>query len=119
MRGLDPRIQLSSKVIPRKKLDGRIKSGHDAASDVHLLSSNDAVGDDALQHPTPSCLRLSRVSTSLRLRCKQDVDGRDKPGHDAECAAHLLVSNDAVGDDALLHIQRHTRATGAKRRLVQ
>ena len=29
-----------------------------------------------------SCPRLSRASTSLLLRKKKDVDGRDKPGHD-------------------------------------
>jgi hypothetical protein len=27
---------------------------------------------------------LSRASTSLRLRAKKDVDGRDEPGHDGE-----------------------------------
>src|SRR6266851_6158607 len=32
----------------------------------------------------PSCPRLSRASTSFLLRLsKQDVDGRDKPGHDS------------------------------------
>ncbi len=34
--------------------------------------------------PSSSCPRLSRASTSF-LRClsKQDVDGRDEPGHDS------------------------------------
>ena len=32
----------------------------------------------------PSCPRLSRASTSfLRQLSEQDVDGRDKPGHDS------------------------------------
>ena len=32
----------------------------------------------------PSCPRLSRASTSfLRHLSKQDVDGRDTPGHDS------------------------------------
>src|SRR4029077_18000113 len=30
----------------------------------------------------PSCPALCRASTSLRRSNKQDVDGRDKPGHD-------------------------------------
>src|SRR5262245_63793721 len=29
-----------------------------------------------------SCPRLSRASTSCKPRCVEDVDGRDKPGHD-------------------------------------
>src|SRR5258708_2096119 len=34
--------------------------------------------------PSPSCPRSSRASTSfLRHLSKQDVDGRDKPGHDS------------------------------------
>src|SRR5258708_39197876 len=34
--------------------------------------------------PPPSCPRLSRASTSFfRRLSKQDVDGRDRPGHDS------------------------------------
>src|SRR5262245_1068991 len=32
----------------------------------------------------PSCPRLSRASTSYFVSVTKDVDGRDKPGHDAE-----------------------------------
>src|SRR5258707_15427709 len=37
-------------------------------------------------HPSSSCPRLSRASTSFLLHLrKQGVDGRDKPGHDSGC----------------------------------
>jgi hypothetical protein len=32
--------------------------------------------------PLSSCAGLSRASTSFFVGMKQDVDGRDKPGHD-------------------------------------
>jgi hypothetical protein len=34
-----------------------------------------------------SCPGLSRASTSFGRRVDQDVDGRDKPGHDGELAS--------------------------------
>jgi hypothetical protein len=37
--------------------------------------------------PPSSCPRLSRASTSFSLSAhKQDMDGRDKPGHDSGMA---------------------------------
>jgi hypothetical protein len=33
---------------------------------------------------TSSCPALCRASTSFQTSDKQDVDGRDKPGHDAD-----------------------------------
>src|SRR6267378_3365360 len=45
-----------------------------------------AMTDDRLRViAPPSCPRLSRASTSYFLTQPQDVDGRDKPGHDDEC----------------------------------
>src|SRR5436853_4746950 len=36
----------------------------------------------------PSCLGLSRASTSFRRDGKEDADGRVKPGHDEEIDPH-------------------------------
>jgi hypothetical protein len=43
----------------------------------------------------PSCAGLARASTSLRRG--QDVDGRDKPGHDERLASALNSRNRRMG----------------------
>jgi hypothetical protein len=42
-----------------------------------------------------SCPALCRASTSLAAR--EDVDGRDKPGHDDEVEAFHLIASPAAG----------------------
>ena len=41
----------------------------------------------------PSCPALCRASTSLQPCSKEDVDGRDKPGHDEkdQCGSTLFL----------------------------
>src|SRR5260221_8301133 len=59
------------------------------------------IGRNAPASP-PSCPALCRASTSLQRCVSQDVDGRDKPGHDAVYvarAAHYL-STVMPGHDA-------------------
>ena len=41
--------------------------------------------------PQPSCPRLSRASTSLLTLDRNDVDGRDKPGHDQRVIFVALI----------------------------
>ena len=57
-----------------------------------------------------SCPRLSRASTSfLRHLNKQDVDGRDKPGHDSEQMVRYDQNARSVGDVMSLRLERYAR----------
>src|SRR6266481_2336610 len=53
--------------------------------------------------PPPSCPRLSRASTScLRGFGEKDVDGRDKPGHDAGARGWRLFGLRSQGPDFVM-----------------
>jgi hypothetical protein len=55
-------------------------------------------GDERMDRRFASCPALCRASTSLRLRKKQDVDGRDKPGHDNSSGWQFTVHPREGGD---------------------
>src|SRR5262245_34815285 len=90
-------------VIPaRNAAQRRSRSASESTGKLPLMLSTSPIGDplgtagvppalhlrersDEIGSPLQSCPRLSRASTSfLRRLSKQDVDGRDKPGHDSE-----------------------------------
>src|SRR5260370_13942941 len=60
---------------------------------------------DETEPPLPaSCPRLSRASTSfLRAFSQEDMDGRDKPGHDAK----QMVQHDQRSEEHTSELQSH------------
>src|SRR5579883_184462 len=74
---------VSSWVMARGALVGK-RSLPDRTTRCHLGNSS------------PSCPGLSRASTSLQRFGKQDVDGRDKPGHEDHLACEFLPDPLAV-----------------------
>jgi hypothetical protein len=57
-----------------------------------------------------SCAGLSRTSTSLGVAVRQDVDGRDEPGHDAE---GVIVPAAALGELLAIYTGSDGEATKA------
>src|SRR5436305_11866082 len=64
--------------------DGRDRPRHDGIVALSNLTQCQCPAFGRPSTVSSSCPALGRASTSFFLRAKQDVDGRDKPGHDGK-----------------------------------
>src|SRR5260370_10824975 len=70
-------------------MDGALPNRGVSAARCAIFRTRGALGQRWESTRTASCPRLSRASTSFLPRAsKQDVDGRDKPGHDSGGIVH-------------------------------
>jgi hypothetical protein len=80
MRGLDPRIQAVRFLVERRRLDGRVKPGHDGngsssvtlSSEIGLSARTMKQGAGATAGPAPSRRRCA-IPKAMRRKVAQDL----------------------------------------------
>src|SRR5581483_10909692 len=71
-------------------MEGAVLAGEALADDLRVLVDED--GHQAITFPHSSWPNLFRPSTPCRVELKEDVDARDKRGHDGETLRSNVIT---------------------------